>query len=73
MKPNTVHQTHDIHGRIQHLSQEEQEAYGTAELRPKGSRDEIVSPAAFDFAVGRDGREAQGGQEIYAVCQDNEA
>ena len=73
MEPNTIHETHDIHGRVQHLGQEEQETYRAAELRPKGSRDEIVSPAAFDLAVGRDGREAQGGQEIYTICQDNEA
>lgn len=57
VEADAVDETDDIHGGVERLGEEEQDANGTAKLGTKGPRDEVVRAAAFDLAIGGNGRQ----------------
>ncbi|KAI3484901.1 hypothetical protein L1887_51955 [Cichorium endivia] len=67
-----LYETEHVHGGVEGLACEEDEADGAAELGAEGAGDEIVCASAADLSVGADGVEAHGGERVDGIAEEQE-
>lgn len=73
IEANAVDETDNVHGGIEGLGEVKQDANGAAKLGAEGPGYQVIGAAAFHLAVGSNGGQGEGSEQVDGVGKRQEA